>query len=75
MYNLHIIRGNNGYRFNWTEETEDGKVKEEAYIQDDMVDTLKSGQELLWFVLHHFGLSGSKHDPERLRVVREKRDE
>ncbi len=74
MYDLHITRGGNGYRLNWTEETEDGEVKEEEYIEDDEGDDLKSGEALLWYVMSHFGFGGSKHDPERLRVVREKHE-
>ena len=47
----------------------------EAYIVDDEADKLKSGQELLWGVMGHFSLGGSKHDLERLRVVREIRED
>ena len=47
----------------------------EAYIVDDEADKLKSGEELLWGVMGHFSLGGSKHSPERLRIVREKRDD
>jgi len=75
VYSVRIIRGGNGYRLNWTEDTEDGEIKQEEYIQDDEADELRSTEALLWWILEWAGKMGSKHDPERLRVVREKRDE
>lgn len=41
-------------------------------IQSDEIDELKAGEELLWFILDFFNLRGSKHDEERLKVIREK---
>ena len=75
IWKLEISRGENGYKCRYDEEIEDGEViYREEYIQDDEGDELKSGEELLWYVLEYFGLGGSKHDPERLRIIREKKE-
>jgi len=41
-------------------------------IQEDENDHLRAYEELCWKVLEYFGYYGSKHDPERLFVRREK---
>ena len=75
-WTLEITRGDNGYKLRWWDELDDGsEFWHEEYIEDDEVDELKSGENLLWGVLDHFSLGGSKHDAERLRIVREKRDD
>ena len=75
-WTLEITRGDNGYKLRWWDELDDGScVWHEEYIEDDEVDELKSGEELLWEVADHFSLGGSKHDAERLKIVREKRDD
>ena len=75
-WTLEITRGDNGYKLRWADELDDGScVWHEEYIEDDEADKLKSGEELLWGVMGHFSLGGSKHSPERLRIVREKRDD
>jgi len=43
-------------------------------IQANENDNLKAYEELCWEVLEYFGYSGSKHDPERLFVRREKNE-
>jgi predicted house-cleaning noncanonical NTP pyrophosphatase (MazG superfamily) len=74
MWSITITRGNNGYKLTWEEDAEDGTtLQQEEYIEDDELDELKSGEELLWRIMEYFGFGGSKHDPERLRVVREKK--
>jgi len=35
---------------------------------------LKSGESLLWAVMEYFGFGGSKHDRERIMVVRKKQE-
>ena len=75
-WTLEITRGDNGYKFRWWDELDDGScVWHEEYIEDDEMDELKSGEEMLWEVADHFSLGGSKHDAERLKIVREKRDD
>lgn len=75
MYDVRLTRGDNGYRLSWSEEAEDdSRVPHEEYIQDDEADELKSVRELLWWILEWAGHSGSKHDPERIRIVTERQD-
>lgn len=72
-WSVEISRGENGYKCGYWVDTEDDQwERKEEYIQDDEVDELKSGEELLWWVLEYFSLGGSKHDPERIRIIREK---
>lgn len=66
-YKLVIEKADNGYALFDGEEN-----KLLAVIEDDYKDELKSAEELLWEVLNYFGVFGSKHDPERIRIVREK---
>jgi hypothetical protein len=77
MYEVRITCGDNGFKLSWWEESEDdafGGSNHEEYIQDSDYDELKSTQELLWWILEWTGHTGSKHDPERLRIVREMPD-
>lgn len=76
MWQLEITRGQNGYRLGYYEDIGEGgaRVWQEEYIEDDEGDELKSGEELLWQVMNYFGFGGSKHDPERIRIIREKRE-
>jgi hypothetical protein len=41
-------------------------------IREDEMDELKVFEELTWQIWEYFGYYGSKHDPERLRITREK---
>lgn len=41
-------------------------------IEDDEKDGLKSHEKLLWEVMDYFNFGGTKHDPQRLRIVRKK---
>jgi hypothetical protein len=76
MSKVTIERGDNGYLMGFEEEWEDGTPRKIfEVIQDDEVDELKSGEELLWWIMDYFGFGGSKHDAERLRIVRVKRDD
>ena len=72
-WEILIKRVDNGYKLSWKEEIEENIYLEREYvIQDDDKDELKSGEELLWQVIEFFALYGSKHDTERIRIVREK---
>ena len=42
--------------------------------EEDGEDELKAIETVLWDVLTYFGHYGSKHDDERIRIVREKRE-
>ena len=73
-WSVDITRGVNGYKMSYQVDVEDerGWDWREEYIQDDEVDELKSGEELLWWILGYFSFGGSKHDPERIMIIREK---
>jgi hypothetical protein len=77
---MEIIRVPNGYKVgNPRYLSGEGHVWEEEVIQDCGEDVgpgidEKSSEELLWKVMKHFHLGGSKHDAKRLRVVWETRD-
>jgi hypothetical protein len=68
IWDLHIVRAQNGYILT----DQDGQ---DFVIEEDEQDELKAHEHLLWMVIEHFSFGGSKHDPERLRVVREKHNE
>jgi hypothetical protein len=79
-FSLKIERVNNGYILYMPDYIEDehGEIVEiinKRIIQDDDVDELKSYEELLWNVMEYFGFGGSKHDLERIRIIREKKEE
>ena len=42
--------------------------------EEDDQDELKAIETVLWDILNYFGHGGSKHDDERIRIVREKRE-
>jgi len=44
-------------------------------VEDDETDELKSHENLLWEVITYFGFGGSKWDEERIKIVREKKDD
>lgn len=67
---LKIVRTQNGYYC-----TQNGSEFMDHVIEDSEEDGLKSHEELLWFVMEHFSFYGSKHDKERLRITREKRED
>ena len=63
---MKITRVSNGFFL----EGNDGN-----WLIQDTDDPLKSTEELLWDITEYFLLGGSKHDAERIRIVREKKDE
>jgi len=66
-WSLKITRVDNGYVL----EGSDG-VK--FVVEDDESDELKAHEFLLWHVMEFFSFGGSKHDPERIRIIREKQE-
>jgi len=66
-WQLLITRVENGYYIK--------APNEQPYvIQENENDVLKDHEELLWYIMEYFNFGGTKHDPERLRVVREKKE-
>lgn len=66
-FGLYTERVSDGYMI-------EGSGDEIVVVADDDGDELESGERLLWEVMEYFGLYGSKHDAERLRIVREPGD-
>ena len=74
-WSIRIEKTETGYVLDTPEPNEElGKrwVREES---DDENDELHAIERVLWDILQYFGHYGSKHDPERLRIVREKNKE
>jgi hypothetical protein len=46
-------------------------IKHKWIIEEDEKDSLAADEKLLYEVMNYFGFQGSKHDPERLKIVRE----
>ena len=72
MWKLKITRVNNGYTLTGTFGDEEEPSID--VIEEDDMDELAAGEKLLWSVMDYFNFSGSKHDPERIRVIREKNE-
>jgi len=71
-WSLNIIKADNGYILESFEENEDGsKTKKQVVIQESETDELKAHQQLLWEIMEFFNFQGSKHDSERIRIIRE----
>ena len=58
---LTIVKADNGYILGH----EDGQSVYEESHEDD----LETFQKVLWEVIEHFGMLGSKHDEKRIRVT------
>jgi hypothetical protein len=84
-WRLNVTRVNNGYRLSWPDvisnEKREKVITREHVIEDgpdtadDPEGKIESTEKLLWFVIEHFAMTGSKHDPVRLSVERVKREE
>ncbi len=70
-WGIEIIRVSNGYMLHFPHPNT-GETWATEVIEHDDDDELKSAEELLWRIAEFFDLLGSKHDKERLRVIREK---
>lgn len=64
-WSLKITRTDNGY---YLEGSDESRIS----IEEKDEDSLWDHETLLWGVMEYFNFQGSKHDPERLRIVREK---
>jgi len=69
-YGLIIERVENGYIVKFPKE-EDG-LQSKILIQDNPQDELRSHEVLLWEIMNYFNFGGTKHDKERIRIMREK---
>jgi len=78
---LKITRITNAYVLSWDEEFDEVSPDHPLYetksmaIEDSERDELNAHERLLWEVMEFFGFGGSKHDEERLKIIREKRDD
>ena len=64
---IEIIKAQNGFICEWWEEIENTHVKQQVVFEDDESD-LTAIRKTLYHILEHFGLYGSKHDKERIRI-------
>ncbi len=71
IFDLIIIRESNGYMLDGAS---DGNSRIRTVIEDDEMDELKSHERLLLEVMEYFGFQGSRHDKERIKIIREKGD-
>ena len=72
MNTLKITKVNNGYILEGWVILEDGVEEERSWVLEEEDDELKVHGALLYFIMDYFGFAGSKHDAERIRIVREK---
>jgi hypothetical protein len=71
-WSLVITRVDNGYKLEgarWNT----GK-RSTMVIHDDEEDELASHEGLLWHVSDYFNFQGSRHDADRIRIIREPGD-
>lgn len=71
-YCLKITRTDNGYLLEGL--LRDTGIPSKRVIEDDEKDELKSHEILLWEVMEYFSFGGSKHDKERLKIIRHKNE-
>lgn len=62
-WRLIITRVDNGYVL-------EGNDESRSVIQENERDELSEHIQLLWQVQEYFGFGGSKHDKERIQVIR-----
>ncbi len=73
MWQITITKADNGWVLEYPSDVE-GELEPRYLAVEDPPDgnEVKSAQKMLWEVMEYFNLFGSKHDSERLRVIREK---
>ena len=69
-WGLKITKVDNGYLLQGQGDPEDNPLIMVIEEQDE--DELYHHEHLLWEIMEYFNFQGSKHDPERIRIVREK---
>jgi len=65
---LVILKVTNGYVVKGNDPV--SRESTSHVIEESAKDELLSGESLLWYVMEYFRFSGTKHDKERLRIVR-----
>jgi len=70
-FGIEIKNVSNGYTLRFPH-PETGEIWVEEVIEEDEHDPLAAPEKLLWRLMEYFTFGGTKHDKERLRVVREK---
>ena len=68
---LTIEKVNSGYILEVPEPNDE--LGKKWVREEDGQDDLKAIEAVLWDVMDYFGHYGSKHDPQRIRITREKR--
>ena len=68
---IEINRVSNGYTIRFPHPNT-GEIWIDEVIEYDDGDELAGAEKLLWRIAEYFAFLGSKHDKERLQVVREK---
>jgi len=78
-WSLEIRKAENGFVVKWWEELENDKWNELVRVFEETgedEDELDAAEALLYFVLEHFDLRGSKHDQRRITIdITDKREE
>jgi len=72
-WKLIISRVTNGYIIEAISSLDELSVRD--VIEDNEKDELASHENLLWAIMEYFNFGGSKHDSERLRITRDRKDE
>ena len=70
-YELNVKRVANGFILKYDEELDEGtKIITEQIVEEDDTASgeLEAAKRMLWQVLDHFALGGSKHDTKRIVI-------
>jgi len=69
-WSLTITRVHNGYLLEGSSSSDGTPIK--LVKEDDKKDKLKIHERLLWEIIEYFNFGGSKHDKERIQIIRKK---
>jgi hypothetical protein len=74
--NLEIERTDNGFLAKWWADEEPEPVKHIMVFEEHITETseLECFARLLWYIVEHFGMVGSKHDLSRIRITTENKN-
>jgi len=73
MWCCFIEKAENGYIVSYPNEEDENNIIPHV-IEEDPKDALKEHEDLHYWLMDFFAHSGSKHDGERLRIIREKQN-
>ena len=65
---LTIESADNGYVLSYVDDAAPSCPMNYIVVEEEKTD-VRTMQKLLWSVIDYFGVSGSKHDDERIHVV------